>query len=88
MCIPRLIVIGGELSAAGDVLLDPIHRAVRRNAVAGQQHRLELAIGKLGDGASARGAAALVLADAPQLLSEGRRGAATVRARRESATRA
>jgi predicted NBD/HSP70 family sugar kinase len=85
---PKLIVIGGELSAAGDVLLDPIRRALRRNAVAGQQHRLEVAIGKLGDGASARGAAAHVLADAPQLLSEARRRDGTVRARRESATRA
>jgi predicted NBD/HSP70 family sugar kinase len=79
---PKLIVVGGELSAAGDVLLDPIRRALRRNVVAGQQHQLELAISELGDGASARGAAALVLADAPQLLSVGRRGAASVRARR------
>jgi predicted NBD/HSP70 family sugar kinase len=29
---PKLIVIGGELSAAGDVLLDPIRRA-RQSAV-------------------------------------------------------
>jgi predicted NBD/HSP70 family sugar kinase len=76
---PKLIVVGGELSAAGDVLLEPIRRALRRNAVAGQQQELDLVIGALGDGASARGAAALVLADVPQLLSDGRRGAGAVR---------
>jgi predicted NBD/HSP70 family sugar kinase len=65
---PRLIVIGGELAAAGDVLLDPIRRALQRNAVVGQQ-QLEVTISALGDGASARGAAALVLADMPQRLS-------------------
>lgn len=66
---PRLIVIGGELAAAGDVLLDPIRRALQRNAVVGQQQQLEVTISALGDGASARGAAALVLADMPQRLS-------------------
>lgn len=66
---PRLIVIGGELAAAGDVLLDPIRRALQRNVVMGQQHQLEVTISALGDGPSARGAAALVLADMPQLLS-------------------
>lgn len=78
---PKLIVIGGELSAAGDVLLDPIRRALRRNSVAGQEHRLQLAISELGDSASARGAAALILADAPQLLSETRRHAGSTHVR-------
>jgi predicted NBD/HSP70 family sugar kinase len=66
---PRLIVIGGELAAAGDVLLDPIRRALQRNAVVGQQQQLEVTISALGGGAGARGAAALVLADMPLLLS-------------------
>jgi predicted NBD/HSP70 family sugar kinase/biotin operon repressor len=30
---PELIVIGGELSAAGDVLLEPIRAAIRRHAI-------------------------------------------------------
>jgi predicted NBD/HSP70 family sugar kinase len=80
---PKLIVIGGELAAAGDVLLDPIRRALRRNSVAGQHQRLQLAISELGDSASARGAAALILADAPQLLSETRRAPETTPARHE-----
>jgi predicted NBD/HSP70 family sugar kinase len=66
---PRLIVLGGDLAAAGDLLLEPIHRALQRNSVSGQHHNVQLVISALGDSASARGAAALVLADAPQLLS-------------------
>jgi predicted NBD/HSP70 family sugar kinase len=85
---PKLIVIGGELAGAGDILLDPIQRALDRNTVAGHQHHLELAISALGDAASARGAAALILADIPQLLSDTRPRSGTARAQRTSATRA
>jgi predicted NBD/HSP70 family sugar kinase/DNA-binding transcriptional ArsR family regulator len=67
---PRLVVIGGELAAAGDVLLEPIRRALRRNSVSDLHGELQVVVGALGDGASARGAAALVLAGAPRLLSE------------------
>jgi hypothetical protein len=73
---------------AGRGAAQGVAERVRRNAVGGQQHQLELAISELGDGASARGAAALVLADLPQLLSEARRGAGTVPAQRTSPTRA
>lgn len=66
---PRLIVLGGDLAAAGDLLLEPIGRALQRNSVSGQHHHVQLALSALGDSASARGAAALVLADAPHLLS-------------------
>jgi predicted NBD/HSP70 family sugar kinase len=67
---PKLVVIGGELAAAGDVLFDPIRRALRRNSVSDLRGELEIRASALGDSASAQGAAALVLADAPQLLSE------------------
>jgi predicted NBD/HSP70 family sugar kinase len=66
---PKLIVLGGDLAAAGDLLLEPIGRSLRRNSVSGQHRDVQLAVSALGDSASARGAAALVLAGAPQLLS-------------------
>jgi predicted NBD/HSP70 family sugar kinase len=67
---PRIVVVGGELAAAGDVLLEPIRRTLQRNSVTGQQRELQVMVSALGDSASARGAAALVLAETPQLLSE------------------
>lgn len=67
---PALIVIGGELAAVGEVLLDPVRRALRRHAVAAQQGTPEVVTGTLGDTAGARGAAALILTDAPLLLAE------------------
>ena len=67
---PKLIVVGGELAGAGELLLDPIRRALQRNSVSGQHRQLQLVVSALGDSASARGAAALVLAEAPQLLSD------------------
>ncbi|HEY2041916.1 MAG TPA: ROK family protein [Jatrophihabitans sp.] len=68
---PRLILIGGELAAAGDLLLDPMRRALARNAVGSHSRQLEISMSALGDTAAVRGAAALVLADAPQQLSGG-----------------
>jgi predicted NBD/HSP70 family sugar kinase len=70
MLDPRLIVVGGELAVAGDLLLNPMRRGLQRNTVRSHHSKLEISIGALGDSASVRGAAALVLADAPQLLSE------------------
>jgi predicted NBD/HSP70 family sugar kinase len=66
---PKLVVIGGELAAAGDVLFDSIRRALRRNSLGDLQGELQVMDSALGDSASARGAAALVLAEAPNLLS-------------------
>lgn len=69
---PRLVLVGGELAAAGDRLLDPMRRALRRNTVGFHNRSLEIGVSALGDSAGVRGAAALVLADAPQRLSAGR----------------
>ncbi|MDT4913335.1 MAG: hypothetical protein QOC66_2463 [Pseudonocardiales bacterium] len=66
---PRLILVGGELAAAGELLLDPMRRALRRNTVGSHNRQLEIGTSALDDTAAVRGAAALVLADAPQQLS-------------------
>jgi predicted NBD/HSP70 family sugar kinase/biotin operon repressor len=59
---PELIVVGGELSAAGDVLLDPMRERVHRNAIPATARDVEIVAGVLGARAELLGALALVLA--------------------------
>lgn len=66
---PELVVVGGELADAGNALLGPIRRAIRRDCMNAQSSTLRVAPGALGDSAGARGAAALILADAPERLA-------------------
>jgi predicted NBD/HSP70 family sugar kinase len=58
---PGLIVVGGTLVAAGDVLLDPIRTAVARRAIPSAGEDVEIVAGLLGDRAELLGAVALVL---------------------------
>jgi predicted NBD/HSP70 family sugar kinase len=62
---PELIVVGGELSRAGDVLLDPMREQVHRNAIPATARDVELVTGVLGPRAELLGALALVLAYSP-----------------------
>jgi predicted NBD/HSP70 family sugar kinase len=62
---PELLVVGGELSAAGDLLLDPIREQVHRNAIPATARDVEIVGGVLGARAELLGALALVLA--PQM---------------------
>ncbi|MFC4034994.1 ROK family transcriptional regulator [Streptomyces polygonati] len=66
---PSLIVVGGDLAGAGDDILEPMRAGVRRHTLPSAAESVEIVTGGLGDGAEVRGAAGLVLADAPQLLS-------------------
>jgi predicted NBD/HSP70 family sugar kinase/biotin operon repressor len=59
---PELIVVGGELSAAGEVLLDPLRDQVRRHAIPATARGLEIVPGVLGPRAELLGTLALVLA--------------------------
>ena len=59
---PELVVVGGELSAAGDVLLDPMREQVHRNAIPATARDVEIVAGVLGPRAELLGALALVLA--------------------------
>jgi predicted NBD/HSP70 family sugar kinase/biotin operon repressor len=58
---PELIVVGGELSRAGDVLLDPIREQVHRNAIPATARDVEIVAGVLGPRAELLGALALVV---------------------------
>ncbi len=58
---PQRVVVGGELSRAGDLLLDEVRESVRRYAVPSAAQLLEVVPGVLGERAEVLGALALVL---------------------------
>ena len=66
---PRLVVVGGELAAAGPVLLDALRDAVLRTTMTALAQDLEIRSGALGDAAVGHGAAALVLSRAARVLA-------------------
>jgi predicted NBD/HSP70 family sugar kinase len=66
---PQLIVVGGELAAAGETLFTPMRRAIERYAMSPHAANLQIVAGALGDSACVRGAAALVLSEAPERLA-------------------
>ncbi len=61
MLNPERFVIGGGISQAGDLLLDPIRRTVESRAVPLQRKTAEIVQARLGDHAGVMGAGALVL---------------------------
>jgi predicted NBD/HSP70 family sugar kinase len=67
---PELVVIGGELAAAGDVLLDPIRAAVERRVIAPAASAVRIVTSDLGERAEVTGAAAMQLSRAPVALAE------------------
>ena len=73
---PECVVIGGDLSLAGDVLLDPVREVVRRNAIPSAAADTEIVAGVLGERAEMLGALALVMREperfaAPELSAGG-----------------
>lgn len=67
---PALIVIGGDLSRAGEALLDPIRAAVRRAALPAAAAQATVTCGELGEHAEALGAATLILTEYPRRLAQ------------------
>ena len=67
---PELIVVGGDLAAAGDVLLDPIRMGIQRHSIPGAAADVRVTTGALADRAEVLGAAALILAQSPLALAE------------------
>ncbi|MBV9466982.1 MAG: ROK family transcriptional regulator [Solirubrobacterales bacterium] len=67
---PELVVVGGDLARAGEVLLEPIRLAIARHAVAPAARSVSVTAGALGDRAEVLGAAALILARSPRALVE------------------
>jgi predicted NBD/HSP70 family sugar kinase len=67
---PELVVIGGELAEAGEVLLGPIREVVARRTIAPAGAAVRVVGSALGARAEVLGAAAIQLADAPRALAE------------------
>jgi predicted NBD/HSP70 family sugar kinase len=66
---PELVIIGGELAGAGAVLLDPLRAAIERSVIGPSAAVVETRQSALGERAEVLGAAALVLAGAPEVLA-------------------
>jgi predicted NBD/HSP70 family sugar kinase len=66
---PELVVVGGDLAQAGELIFEPIRRAIRRYALPTVAEQVSVLPGALGEQAEVRGAAALVLATAPTTLT-------------------
>jgi predicted NBD/HSP70 family sugar kinase/biotin operon repressor len=56
---PDLVVVGGDLSVAGDLVIEPMREAVRRFAIPAAADDVEIVAGTLGDRAELLGALAL-----------------------------
>jgi predicted NBD/HSP70 family sugar kinase len=65
---PELIVVGGALVTAGEVLFEPMRRVIGRTTMGAQHRDLRIVASALGDSAGVRGAAALVLETVPERL--------------------
>ena len=66
---PDVVVVGGDLSAAGDVVLEPLREAVRRFAIPAAADAVRIVPSELGDRAELLGALALAGHEADDPLS-------------------
>ncbi len=66
---PRLIVVGGDLAAAGGLLLDPLRESLAMGAITSAAADVQVVEGALGERAEVLGAVALVLRSGPLLLT-------------------
>jgi predicted NBD/HSP70 family sugar kinase len=62
---PQRVVIGGQLARTGEVLLEPLRRAVERDAIERVAQAVQIVSGELGDRAETMGAIALALGAEP-----------------------
>jgi glucokinase-like ROK family protein len=65
---PEMLVVGGQLAAAGDLLLDGVRESVARAALPETSRGAKLVAGVLGDRAHVLGALALVVSEADRAL--------------------
>jgi predicted NBD/HSP70 family sugar kinase len=66
---PTLVVVGGDLSQAGDVLLDPIRAAIEEDSLVPAAAAVTVVAGGLGERAEVLGAASIQLTRAPEALA-------------------
>jgi predicted NBD/HSP70 family sugar kinase len=66
---PEMVVVGGDLSAAGELLLGPLREAVMHAALPAATKGLDVVAGELGDRANVLGALALAIANSEQAVA-------------------
>jgi predicted NBD/HSP70 family sugar kinase len=66
---PEMVVVGGDLSAAGELLIGPIRAAIHRAALPVATRGLDVVAGELGDRANVLGALALAIAQSEQAVA-------------------
>lgn len=65
MLNPEMLIVGGELAQADDLLLGPIRQVITRRGIPSATDQLELRVAALGARAHVLGGVALALAEAP-----------------------
>ncbi len=66
---PQCVIVGGDLSAAGEILLGPLRETVQRNAIPSAVDDLEIVAGVLGERAELLGALALVMQESDRFIA-------------------
>jgi predicted NBD/HSP70 family sugar kinase len=66
---PEMVVVGGDLSTAGELLLDPLRESIERYALPAATEELEVVAGELGDRANLLGALALAIAQSGEAVA-------------------
>ena len=67
---PEMLIVGGDLAAAGDLLLDGMRESVARAALPETSRGAQLVAGVLGERAQVLGALALVVSEADRALPD------------------
>jgi predicted NBD/HSP70 family sugar kinase len=66
---PEMVVVGGDLSAAGELLLDPLRESIDRYALPAATEQLDVVAGELGERANLLGALALAIAQSGEAVA-------------------
>jgi predicted NBD/HSP70 family sugar kinase len=65
---PQRVIVGGSLSPAGDLLLDPLRNSIERYAIPSAARDVQIVPGELGARTETLGALALVIAESERLV--------------------
>jgi predicted NBD/HSP70 family sugar kinase len=68
---PEVLIVGGDLAAAGEPLLEGVREAIRRYALPAAAEAVRVTAGTLGERAEVLGALALVIGDTERLSAAG-----------------
>ena len=80
MINPGRVIVGGELSAAGDAITEPLMESIRRYAIPSAAEQVSVVAGVLGERAELLGALALVLHASDRFVGGPGRGGGSVTA--------